>query len=138
MTTVRSYVPREWNDDDRVNDYISYHYEDSEQHVPVFKILKQMYDEEKDALYCYDLEEEYKYTYGELLYEDVFYLQQLYGDYYDTYSVSSGAASDADDVSSDVDEYLTETVSEPVAQVQESKQEIGEVEASCQSKFIYL
>lgn len=134
MTTVRSYVPREWNDDDRVNDYISYHYEDSEQHVPVFKILKEMYDEDKAALYCYDLEEEYKYKYGELLYEDVYYLQELYGDYYETYSVSSGAASD-DDVSSDVEEHHAE----PVAQ--EPKQEvaeIGEVETSCQAKFIYL
>lgn len=109
LARKESYVPREWNDDDRVNDYISYHYNDTPPHVPVYTILKEMYDEDKARLYHYDLEEEYAFRYGEALYEEVYengYYQELYSDYYDIYSVTSGLASDIDVIEdSDVEDY---------------------------------
>lgn len=106
-TQTLAYVPREWNDDDRVNDYISYHYDDTVPHVPVYKILKEMYDEDKAKLYHYDLEEEYIQRYGEVLFEDIYeygYYQDMYSDYYDIYSVTSGVASDIEVIEDSDDE----------------------------------
>lgn len=80
-----------WNDDERKMDYISY-YDDykTEEYIPVYKILKEMYDEDKANLYIYSSEEEYSYKYGTLFYEE-FYQRyyELYGDCYDFYPISS-------------------------------------------------
>ncbi len=80
-----------WNDDDRKNDYINYH-EKEEEYVPVFKILKEMYDEDKANLYIYDAEEEYQYKYGQ-------YYFNRYCAYYDEYSSVSNLDSDTYNIS---------------------------------------
>jgi hypothetical protein len=146
MSIIQSYVPREWNDDDRYNDYISYHYDDTPQHVPVYKILKEMYDEDKARLYQYDLEEEYLYKYGELLYDEVYtngFYEELYSDYYDIYSETSGIMSDTDVIEdTDVEDYRqesTEKTKEDTTVVVVGEDDVvGEDKEPYQSKFIYL
>lgn len=146
MSIIQSYVPREWNDDDRYNDYISYHYDDTPQHVPVYKILKEMYDEDKARLYQYDLEEEYLYKYGELLYDEVYtngFYEELYSDYYDIYSETSGIMSDTDVIEdTDVEDYRqesTEKTKEDTTVVVGGEDDVvGEDKEPYQSKFIYL
>lgn len=63
MTTV-PYMSRQWNDDDRnTKDYISYYTEECFEYVHVWKILKEMYDEDKCNLYIHD-------SYGHFAYSD--------------------------------------------------------------------
>lgn len=44
-----------WNDDDRTASFRSYNVnlKDTCDYVPVWKVIKEMYDEDKQALYCY-------------------------------------------------------------------------------------
>jgi hypothetical protein len=145
MSIIKSYVPREWNDDDRYNDYISYHYVDTPQHIPVYKILKEMYDEDKARLYQYDLEEEYLHKYGELLYDEVYtngFYEELYSDDYDIYSETSGIVSD-----SDVEDYCQDTENS-TENTDKTKKDViaddgvgdvdGDDKEPYQAKFIYL
>lgn len=134
MSDNKSYVPREWNDDDRYNDYISYLYEDTLQYVPVYKLLKEMYDEEKAKLYQYDLDEEYLYKYGELLYDEVYtngYYEELY---YEMYS-ETGDVSDTEDIDlQDEGQHL-----QPV-DIKTVSDDVGDYEDKevYKSKFIYM
>lgn len=136
MSTKKSYVPRNWNDDDRYNDYISYHCNSEPEYVPVYKLLKEMYDEDKANLYQYDLEEEYLYKYGELLYEEVYangFYEELYSDYYDIYSETSGAVSDveaSDNEEDRQDKNLDDNYDEAKMNDEDND--------TYQSKFIYL
>lgn len=139
MSTVKSYVPRNWNDDDRYNDYISYHYNNEPEYVPVYKVLKEMYDEDKAKLYQYDLEEEYLYKYGELLYEEVYvngFYEELYCDNYDIYSETSGVVSDEEVFeASEIDDDRQDK--NPNEHYEEAKI-FDEGNETYQSKFIYL
>lgn len=138
---MKSYVPRKWNDDDRYNDYISYHYNDESEYVPVFKVLKEMYDEDKANLYQYDLEEEYLYKYGELLYEEVYangFYEELYSDYYDIYSETSGVVSDEEGGESFEPSDIDEDRQDRNIYEQEEGKTVDEGNEPYQSKFIYL
>jgi hypothetical protein len=90
---------RYWNDDDRKNDYITYYDNKEEEHIPVYKILKEMYDEDKENLYIYDLDEEYRYKYSECYYDN--YNSYSY-DFNDLYPMSLSSHLD-DNVESDVE-----------------------------------
>lgn len=81
---MASYTYRHWNDDERKNDYIPYYDNKEPEHVPVYKYLKEMYDEDKANLYIYDSEEEYRYMYGEYYFDRYSeYLYEYYGAYYE-------------------------------------------------------
>lgn len=55
-----TYTSRPWNDDDRdIHDHIPYCHSNTEEFIPVHKILKQMYDEDKERLYYIDAYKEY-------------------------------------------------------------------------------
>jgi hypothetical protein len=137
-TNVVSYSRREWNDDDRVNDYISYHYDQSEVYVPVYKILKEMYDEEKANLYIYDVEEEYIYMYGTYYYEKYY---EMLSDYYEIYSMSSVVDSDSEN---EEDDYITDEDKSNVSMKKDDDtiiDKVDEEETSMSTetnKFIYI
>lgn len=87
-----------WNDDDRKNDYISYYDRKEEEYVPIYKILKEMYDEDKANLYIYDTEEEYQYKYGQFCFDKYCeYYSEYYTEYYSMY------VDNHDNISSNVD-----------------------------------
>jgi hypothetical protein len=138
-----------WNDDDRKNDYISYYHRKDEEYVPVYKILKEMYDEDKANLYIYDTEEEYQYKYGQ-------YYFNRYCDYYDEcYSPSNLDDINTDDTNTydndgeDISDHVVETDDiveenrndvEKVEQVEhDDSVEAQQVECidETKSKFIY-
>ena len=140
-----SYRRHEWNDDERKNDYIPYHSDDYFEYIPVYKILKEMYDEDKAALYCYNAEDEFNYKYCECLYDDMY----LYSDYYDTYSETSNSTVETDveednaSEGEETDQDVNQNVNQNVKQVSETTndadhEKTDETEISCQSKFIYL
>lgn len=142
-----SYVPREWNDDERGRDYISYNYTDTGLYVPVFKILKEMYDEDKAKLYEYDLEEEYNYLYGEYLYDELYsnnYCSDYYNDVYcqansDTERVDDSDDQEDDDGDDDDDvETLDATSIDVVEDVDTPKKQVESIKEPEQGKFIYL
>lgn len=73
-----------WEDDERnTRVHISYHSDDEEPYIPVYKILKQMYDEEKEALYVYDSYDEYNF--GDTL-DDYIPLYEEWDTWSETYS----------------------------------------------------
>lgn len=131
----------QWNDDDRKNDYISYHDINEEEYVPVYKILKQMYDEDKANLYIYDTEEEYQYKYGQ-------YYFNTYCDYYSRYNetfTTSNVDSEIHDSDVDISEDIVvvqtdETLGEKEEQ-QTDNNNIDEQHVECidaiKTKFIY-
>lgn len=147
QTTLSNDIPQRhcvWNDDDRVNDYISYHYDQKEDYIPVYKLLKEMYDEDKKNLYIYDAEEEYRYIYGECYYEkyQTNYYEML-SDYYEIYSVSSVVDSEEDDAGmSDVDWDICPKIPEDVNEVVEddvkNKRTDEEIVSLNSNKFIYI
>lgn len=72
-TTTLDYTPRPWNDDDRnIHDHISYSSGSYQEHIPVYKILKEMYDEDKARIYWIDSEKEHNDA-----------MEQMWDDYYD-------------------------------------------------------
>lgn len=87
-----------WNDDDRDTTYIGCTrktYDDEEEYVPVFKILKEMYDEDKEAMYCHEHSQPKSPLY--------YYPNNYYGFEDDVQSSESG--DDCGSESSDIDEY---------------------------------
>lgn len=131
-----SYVSREWNDDDRGRDYISYNYTDSGLYVPVFTILKEMYDEDKAKLYEYDLDEEYNYLYGEYLYDEVYSNEFYSDDYYN--DVYSPIQSDTEGMNETDDEENDDKVDASVEEVDTPKKQAEPIKEPDQGKFIYL
>lgn len=113
-----------WSDDERSTTYrtIKTDQNSTTNYVPVWKVLKQMYDEDKEALYCFSNNknrDQYKEKDTESVasWEDYYYSSEdhdiLSDDYYsgddETYT------SDADDSSSSTDESV-----------------------DCNNKFIYI
>jgi hypothetical protein len=132
---------RYWNDDDRKNDYITYYDNKEEEHVPVYKILKEMYDEDKANLYIYDSEEEYIYKYGECYFEN--YIKYSY-DYNEFYPMSPSQSSQSDDLivsdnngESDVD-YDNDTIVDVSVHIEKDvKEQDDEQSIVTSNKFIY-
>lgn len=134
----------QWNDDDRKNDYISYYDRKEEEYVPVYKILKEMYDEDKANLYIYDTEEEYQHRYGPFYFNRYCeYFNEYYSKFNETYQ-SSHVDSDEDDISEDVQ---IENIVEENKNDTEKKErfdmndDVEEEQVECidetKSKFIY-
>lgn len=137
----------QWNDDDRKNDYISYYDNKEEEYVPVYKILKEMYDEDKAKLYNYKLDEEYQYKYG----QDYFnkycdYYNEYYSQINDSYTPSS--VDSETDVCYDVvnedlqnDDSVGEKLNETEKEHFDNAAVVEEQEEQCvdeiKSKFIY-
>lgn len=132
----------QWNDDDRKNDYISYHDINEEEYVPVYKILKQMYDEDKANLYIYDTEEEYQYKYGQYYFNKYY---DYYSDYYSKYNetfTTSNVDSDVEYIREDVAVVQTdETLGEKEEEQQIDNNDVDEQQVECidaiKTKFIY-
>ena len=102
MTTI-TYVSRRWDDDERnVKDYISYSsaVSHSSDYVPVYKILKEMYDEDKQMLYQYENADDLSASFDDYYdpFYDMWYLDE--SDYYDDMSVVS-SGSDIEDMIED-------------------------------------
>ena len=52
-----SHYPDYWNDDDRDVSYVTYKCSkpvEEDEYIPVYRIIKEMYDEDKEAMYCTD------------------------------------------------------------------------------------
>lgn len=133
-----------WNDDDRKNDYISYHDTKEEEYVPVYKILKEMYDEDKAKLYIYDTEEEYQYLYGQYYFDKYCEYYSIYYDLNSTAYVDSDVDSDVDN---DVQLDTNKSLEEPIVEKDNSHEndetkkvendEYDECINEIKSKFIY-
>lgn len=127
----------QWNDDDRKNDYISYYNRKEEEYVPVYKILKEMYDEDKANLYIYDTEEEYQYKYGQFCFTKYCeYYSEYYSEYnsiyYDNHKVSNV---DIDTYDEDVVVQNNNTIESEIEKNNDNEEQ--QVECINKSKFIY-
>ena len=124
-----------WNDDDRKNDYISYYDRKEDEYVPVYKILKEMYDEDKANLYIYDTEEEYHYKYGQYYFDKYCdYYNEYYSPYYD-FAISSKVDIDTNEDAVVLCDAVVENEIEQQENVEE--EQVVEFIDEIKSKFIY-
>lgn len=116
-----------WCDDERNTTYRCMYNTDQHSmntYVPVWKVLKQMYDEDKDNLYCYSTKNK-EYTYNET--EDESIDGSYFGDYCSDYETFS------ENYQSEDDEALATDVEDSSSITDESVPVVD-----CNSKFIYI
>jgi hypothetical protein len=130
---MTSYTPRPWNDDERdIHDYISYHNGNNEKYIPVYQIMKEYYDEEKERIYNIDLSKEYTNAF-ECIWEEYWESTRYFNGYYSDYS--------NDNLSDYSDDVLTTPVISDTEkdEVREDKKDESQEETiSTQSKFYYI
>lgn len=129
---------RYWQDDDRKSDYITYYHDKEEEYVPVYKILKEMYDEDKANLYIYDSEEEYRYKYSECYFRN--YVRYSYYHNELTSTQSDDLVVLDDNVESEVDDETNEVIgveTTPISNIEKDVKEYEEESTFASNKFIY-
>jgi hypothetical protein len=97
-----------WNDDDRDTSYMPIYpsrkndiIDEEDEYIPIHKILKELYDEEKEALYVYNRTDIYNY-----------YKPNNYIYYYDESDDYYYSSDDCDDNYDNYDDDESETISE--------------------------
>jgi hypothetical protein len=139
---MTSYTPRPWNDDDRdIHDYISYYSEDYEEYIPIYKIMKEYLDEEKERIYNIDSSIDYVNAF-ENMWQDLWENSSICSSNY-SYTYNGDCYSDY----SNEHDYELETLSSPVLSDTENDENIvDEVKVnenvdetiSVTSKFYYI